>query len=157
MSGFFICIGYFILIGALVFLLGRLVPSAWFHYDRFPFYPQRFEKNGVIYRKFGVHRWKEKVPDMSIVLPGTIPSRRVSTTLTTPTLARMIQETCIAEMSHALLCVLGFGCIVMWPSVGSVVLALFYALGNIAYCMIQRYNRPKLVRLYHVLAAKQTI
>ena len=60
----------------------------------------------------------------------------------------MIRETCIAECIHTLEAFLGLYCIVLWTDWGGVILSLLYALGNIPFIMIQRYNRPRLMRLW---------
>ena len=61
----------------------------------------------------------------------------------------MILETCEAEVTHLLLCVTGLYCLWLWPGAGGVVVYAIYALfGNVPFILIQRYNRPRLVRLY---------
>ena len=47
--------------------------------------------------------------------------------------------------------------IVIWPCVWGVMLYLVYAiLGNLIFIIIQRYNRPRLVRLYERKRAKRS-
>ena len=51
----------------------------------------------------------------------------------------------------------GLGVIVIWPCVWGVMLYLVYAiLGNLIFIIIQRYNRPRLVRLYERKRAKRS-
>lgn len=67
----------------------------------------------------------------------------------------MIQETCIAEWVHGLLIVLGFGCIWIWDGMGGWIISVLYALGNLPYILIQRYNRPRLVKLLRGMRKKE--
>ena len=57
-------------------------------------------------------------------------------------------ETCVAELTHALLCIAGLALLWLWPGTGGIVLfALYVLLGNIPFILIQRYNRPRLQKL----------
>ena len=67
----------------------------------------------------------------------------------------MIQETCIAEWIHELLILIGFGCVFLWKGIGGWIVSLLYALGNLPYIIIQRYNRPKFIGLLKRLQAKE--
>ena len=66
--GFWHCALYLAVIG-LASSAAALLPRRWFHADRFPFRPQRWEHEGKIYEKLAVQRWKDKLPDMSRFLP----------------------------------------------------------------------------------------
>ena len=59
----------------------------------------------------------------------------------------MIQETCIAELVHGVLCIAGLYCFQIWPGTGGLLIAALNVLGNLPYIIIQRFNRPRLVRL----------
>ena len=60
----------------------------------------------------------------------------------------MICETCIAELIHALLCLSGLYCLKLWPGAGGIIAAIVYILlFNLPFILIQRYNRPRLIRL----------
>ena len=73
------------------------------------------------------------------------------------TLLVMIRETCAAEATHALLLLAGLGVLAFWPGVWGIVLYLVYAIfGNLVFIIIQRYNRPRLVRLYERKRAKRS-
>ena len=58
---------------------------------------------------------------------------------------------------HALLLLAGLGVLAFWPGVWGIVLYLIYAIfGNLVFIIIQRYNRPRLVRLYERKRAKRS-
>lgn len=149
------CLIYLVAVSIALFLLGRVLPKRWFHGERFPFRTFRFEKEGRIYHALGVRKWKDGFPDMSVILPFLMPSKKLPKNLTAAHVELMIQETCVAEWVHGLLCLLGFGCVFFWNTVGGWLLAALYALSNIPYIIIQRYNRPKLMRLLRRLVAKE--
>ena len=157
MTGLVKCLLYFALIGVFGFLLGRLLPKGMFRGDRFPFRPFRWEKQGSVYNLLGVRRWKEKVPDMSTILPRLMPSRNLPKDPTSAQLERIVQETCVAEWIHGLLCAAGFGCVLIWKGVWGWIVSAVYFLGNIPFIIIQRYNRPKLMRILERVRAKERV
>jgi len=144
---FWKCACYIALIGLFSFWLGRILPKAWFGYDKVPFASWNFERQGRIYEKVGIRHWQNKLPDMSRILPGVMPAKKISKNYNRE-LPGMIQETCIAEMTHWLLCVAGLQCLHIWPGVGGITIVLLNILGNLPFILIQRYNRPRLVRLW---------
>lgn len=155
MDGLLRCFFYLAVIGVMFFLLGRIIPQKWMFYDRFPYSPFPFEKNGKIYQTLRIHSWREKLPDMSKILPAMMPSKKLPKSATAEQLERMVRETCVAELVHNMLCVLGFGCVFLWKGTGGWVLALLYMAGNIPFSIIQRYNRPKLVRIMRRLKTRE--
>lgn len=135
---------YLFTIELLAFPLGRLVPKTWFSADRFPFRHHAAEDG--LYRTLKVRRWQNKLPDMSRIFPGLMPPKNLSGDFT-DRLPLMISETCVAELTHAVLCVAGWYCIALCPGVGGWLLAIACFAVNFPYILIQRYNRPRLVRL----------
>lgn len=151
------CACYLAGLGILSFVLGRLVPKTWFDYTRFPYRTFAFERNGKLYEALRVSRWQSRVPDMSRLFPKLMPPKKMPARPDEQTLLIMIRETCAAEATHTLLMLAGLGVIVIWPCVWGVMLYLVYAiLGNLIFIIIQRYNRPRLVRLYERKRAKRS-
>ena len=148
--GCLFCAAYLAALGVLSFLLGRLVPKKLFHPDRGLFRSFPFEENGKLYeRALHISRWQARVPDMSRLFPQLMPAKRLSARPDEKTLLLMLLETCVAECVHAVLCLLGLGCLLLWPGAGGVCVYLVYSLlGNIPFILIQRYERPRLLRLY---------
>jgi len=156
MNDFLNCLLYLAGISLALFLLGRVLPKEWFHGDKFPFCSFSFEKGGNLYCALGVRKWKDSFPDMSVIVPFLMPSKKLPKTRSATQIRLMIQETCVAEWTHWMLCIIGFGCVFLWKKAGGWLLAVLYALGNIPYIIIQRYNRPKLIRLLHRFEAKES-
>lgn len=155
MSSLIKCIIYLSVIGVVFFLFGRIIPPKLFLPDEFPFRSFNFEKNGIFYVNLGIKKWKDRLPDMSRIVPLMIPSKKLPQKFTISQIQSMIQETCIAEFIHLLLCFMGCGCIFIWHGKGGWLLFLIYALGNLPYIMVQRYNRPKLLRVLKKMKLKE--
>lgn len=155
MRDFLKCTLYLAAIGVALFLFGRILPKKIFKHDSILFCSFRFEKGGHIYDALHIRKWKDGFPDMSVLLPALIPSKKLPKVLTTAQIESMIQETCVAEWIHELLCLFGFGCVFLWKGIGGWLVSTLYALGNLPYIIIQRYNRPKFVRLLKKLQAKE--
>lgn len=155
MNGLFRCFLYLATISLGFFFLGRLFPKKLIRYERFPFRTFQFERNGEFYRCFGVRRWQNKLPDMSRIFPRLMPSKKLPSSITSENMESMIRETCIAELTHSLLCVMGFGCVLIWKGIGGWTISLLYLIGNLPFNIIQRYNRPKLVRLLKRMKTKK--
>lgn len=144
-GGLVACIVYAAVLGAAAFVLGRVVPKHIFNAEKFPF--RTFEREKKLYSILHVKKWQNKLPDMSRVFKRIMPAKRM-TAQTLSDIPRMVEETCVAELTHAVLSVLGLGMLWLWPGVGGVIAAAVYILlGNVPYIIIQRYNRPRLMRL----------
>ena len=146
------CVIYYIVLGVFSFLLGRILPKGWFNSRAFPYKPLDFEAG--LYKKLRVKQWQNTLPDMSRILP-----KLTQATVTTSTpkkmtadygsrLPRMLQETCVAEFIHVLLSILGFGAVfIVGGAWGWIISIVYFLAGNLPYIIIQRYNRPRLLRL----------
>lgn len=145
--GFIRCAIYFALTGVIGFLAGRIIPKKWLRPRQGIFRCFPFEKDGKIYEKLGIRYWQNKLPDMSRILPFMMPAKKLGHNFY-ERLPEMICETCIAELIHALLCLSGLYCLKLWPGAGGIIAAIVYILlFNLPFILIQRYNRPRLIRL----------
>ena len=151
--GFWHCALYLAVIG-LASSAAALLPRRWFHADRFPFRPQRWEHEGKIYEKLAVQRWKDKLPDMSRFLPWLTP-KQVSASISAAQAERLVQGTCVAELVHDILAILTFGCVWIWPGWGLWLSIAYVLIGHLPYIVIQRYNRPRLARMHALLKARE--
>lgn len=120
-----------------------------FRMDVFPFRPYGFESHGRFYEKLGIRKWKDRVPDMSKLLP-TLP-RKSMENRSAERVRLLAQETCVAELVHVCLMILALPVLFLWPGWQGALLAALYALGNVPFIMIQRYNRPRLLHLAETL------
>lgn len=130
--------------GILSLIVGQLLPRRWFDYDAFPFRAFKWENGGRIYEKLKVRAWKDHVPDMSLIIPKMV-KKKAALARTSKAMDRLIRETCVSEFIHWLLeiCICAAVCIKVRGALGAI-LAAIYAVGNLLFIIIQRYNRPRL-------------
>ena len=157
MSGFAKCVIWLLALALLAHPLGQALPRRWFDGERFPYRCYKWEKQVRIYTRIGVERWKTLVPDMSRLLPDMVKKELPGSGAVTAAQAdTLVQETCRAEVVHTASCLLGLAFLRLWPGAGgAAVLAVWVLLANLPFMVIQRYNRPRLVRLAALLRKRE--
>lgn len=126
--------------------LGELLPRRWFRAEAFPYRSFSWEQEGKIYRKLYIHRWKDIVPDMSRVNPGMV-SKHLGRLPSSEQVSCLVSETCIAEFVHWVLIVFAHLILLIEEWWATLVLYLYVLVFNLPFILIQRYNRPQLIRL----------
>lgn len=156
MSGFWKCAAYLLVLALIAHPLGQRLPSR-FQPDRFPFRAWKWEKGGRVYGKLHIDSWKKLVPDMSRLLPDMVRKELpASGAVTAAQASQLVQETCRAEVVHDASCLLGLACLWLWPGWGGAAVVLVWVLlANLPFILIQRYNRPRLVRLAALLQKRE--
>ena len=139
---------YTLILGTVLFFIGESLPRKWFHAEKFPFRPYRWEKDGKLYDKVRIKKWKDRAPDMSKIRKKMVP-KRLGIAPTSARVYRLVQETCVAEFVHVVLIFCGFFMLFFWRGhlLTGFILTLLYTLGNLVFVIIQRYNRPMLLSL----------
>lgn len=156
MSGFLRCALYLLTLALLAHPVGQALPRRWFDGGSFPYACYKWEKQGKLYTRIGVDRWKTLVPDMSRILPDMVKKRVEPTAVTAAQTAVLVQETCVAEAVHTASSLLGLICLWLWPGWGgAAVWLVWFLLGNLPFILIQRYNRPRLMRLRDLLQRRE--
>ncbi len=156
MSGFLRCALYLLTLALLAHPVGQALPRRWFDGGRVPYACYKWEKQGKLYTRIGVDRWKTLVPDMSRILPDMVKKRVEPTAVTAAQTAVLVQETCVAEAVHTASSLLGLICLWLWPGWGgAAVWLVWFLLGNLPFILIQRYNRPRLMRLRDLLQRRE--
>lgn len=148
------CAVTLMLVGIFVNPLGNALPRRWFHADRFPYKCYEWEREGKVYQRIAIQKWKDVVPDMSRINPRMV-SKRLGALPTAAQVERLVQETCVAEFTHwalifaspLILCFRRPWC----PLMMLADILLF----NLPFVLIQRYNRPQLVKLMTRLRARE--
>lgn len=128
--------------------LSNYVPDEKFKIDSFWFSEHKFEDNGKFYRKlFKIHKWKKMLPDGAKLFDTGFPKGELCNT-EKEYLEAFIKETCRAETSHWIQ-LIPFWVFGLWSPPFVIIIMLVYALVLNLPCIIaQRYNRPRLIRLY---------
>ena len=150
MTKFIKCAIYYLLTGFMGFLFGRLVPKRFFDSSGVLYRPRAFEHGGRIYENIGIKRWQNKLPDMSRILPGTMPQKRIDRFPDSEMVEIMIRETCVSEFVHWVLCIASLGCFRFFSGNAGVFVYCFSVFVILLFIMIQRYNRPRLERLLEI-------
>ena len=148
------CVIYLALAGIAGFAIGRIIPQKWIRPEAGWFRSFAFEKDGTVYEKLGIRKWHKRLPDMSRILPFMMPAKNLSGSYE-ERLPVMIRETCVAEVVHLALSILALPCLWIWPGIGGVTVTVIFALLNLPFVLIQRYNRPRLIRLQRKLQARR--
>ena len=111
-----------------------------FDYHHVWFQSRKWES--TFYRKLHVRKWKGKLP--------TYAPRQFS--LAEQSLHRVIQNMCGAELVHEIIMVLSFLPLLAVPIWGEfwvfAITSLLAALFDSIFVIAQRYNRPRLIRIY---------
>lgn len=142
------CVCYMAAWGLACFPLGRIFKRMKLRWDRPPFAELPWEQSGRFYEKLGIRYWKDFAPDVSRMFPGSMPKKQFETRPDAAYMRDMLSETCVAELTHLLLCATGLALIPLWPGPGGIILYIVYAMvGNVPFIMIQRYNRPRFRRM----------
>ena len=145
---------YVLFCGIMAHVIGEAVPRRWFCAKRFPYAPHKWERNGAVYEGIGIRRWKDKLPDMSRMI-GRMYPKRFERFPTAEGVERLIAETCVAEATHMVLCLVAPVIWLFWRTYVGVLLTALVVICNLPFILTQRYNRPHLVALYMRLRARE--
>ena len=138
-----------LVIGAFSAVVGTFIPRRLIHYDRFPFREFRFEQGGRFYHMFGIEKWKLKLPDISEYIKSVFPKKvEPEAAKDRRYFARFAKETCVSELIHfALILTSPIYLVLNWDLDWGIVVMVLEIVANIPFIMVQRYNRPRLVRV----------
>jgi glycosyl-4,4'-diaponeurosporenoate acyltransferase len=141
--------------GSLVGYAFHRMPARWFGHDNAVTKPRRWERDGRVWDDvLRVRRWKDRVPDAGGLFAGGMRKRGVSRD--PEQLARLVVETRRAELVH--LAVLAISPVfLLWnPLWLAAVMVTYNIVANVPFMVIQRYNRPRLVRLLAATSRRST-
>lgn len=103
------------------------------------FREKRFESK--LYKVLGVRKWKKRLPTYS---PETFDTTR-------KTIKEIVGATCQAEIVHEIIMVFSLFPIIAMPYLGGavaiIITSVLATLFDFLFVILQRYNRPKLVRV----------
>lgn len=143
------------LIDGVVALTIHLLPKYLFEPHKKAF--KVSEKKIKFYKKLGVKKWKEKVPDLGQF--ANFKKNKIDHPFNLKYMHKFLIENCYGDMIHFISAILGFFIIIFPPVKLAFSIALPIALINFVInympVMIQRYNRPKLLNIYNRLLASE--
>lgn len=131
------------------------LPDRVYRPDSWLFRSRSFEKGGRLYeRLFRISRWKDLLPEGSIARKEERFSKKHLGDRREEGLRRYLLESARGELTHwlAIPCFLVFGLFIPPEAMGWMVL---YALAaNLPFILVQRYNRPRILRLLENMKGK---
>ncbi len=139
----FNCILYTVLVVVRAWI-DVMIPARFLRPDSWWFRIRDWERDGEWYREqLRIDRWKDKLPSLRT---ATRFSKKRLTEASHRYFTRFITETCRAESNH--LRAIGSVMVMrLWTPVDLwLVCMLIAVVGNVPFIMIQRYNRPRLMR-----------
>lgn len=127
------------------------IPDSYFHKKSLLHKTYKFEKNGTFYKKyFRIHQWKKLIPDGAKAYKNGFQKKHLKT-IEPDYIYAFIAETTRAELMHWL-SIIPFFIFGFWSPAFVIWIMLAYALlVNIPPILAQRYNRPRLKKLYNTL------
>lgn len=145
-----------IIIGIISGLLIAAIPAQVFTPHKHSTYHEfKFEQGGKFYEKhFKISLWKDKVPQFSEIVHKGF-SKDHLTGVSKKYLGRFYLETIRAEFCHRVLILIApvfyhLNTNHTW----GIVSTILFALGNLPFIMIQRYNRPRIKKIMSSKAYK---
>ena len=124
--------------------VARMLPKKFADREKKIFHVSAKEKS--FYEKLKIRKWKDRMPDMSRVMADMVP-KQLGKCPKSSDAWRLVQETCRAEIVHWGLCLCAPVIYFFWWNWIGVCLSCLTVLCNLPFVLIQRYNRPALVRL----------
>lgn len=141
---------------AIITIMTRIVPDKWFSpfRRRYKVFPK--EKN--IYIKLNIKKWKDRIPELG-KLSG-FAKNKCSEPNNPQYLFKFLTETCIAETLHLLSAIFGILVLIILPKqfffTISLPVFLLNAFLHTMPILVQRYIRPKLMKMYQRIEKLQS-
>ena len=149
-------LAFIVVLGIISHVLGEAIPRDAVRFDKFPYAPNKWENGGYFYKKLRIEAWKRALPDKSRYM-RTMVRKSIEDNRSSEHLKCLIEETCVAELVHWLLLLVGQLLRLFSESAVGVVASILYSLSNVPFIMIQRYNRPRLVALYQKTLVREAL
>lgn len=146
---------YITVIGQACFWAGLILPRDMFDENKLPYRLFKWERDGRVYDRLRIKKWKSKLPEMSTITKVIFP-KKLKKDMTSADFDRLVKESCIAELSHYVLCIFSLGIYYIWEGKIGLLLTLLYSVfGNVTYIVIQRYNRPHFIAVRDKLKLRE--
>lgn len=131
-------------------LIGRKAPDKCLNNNSWLYRTRKWEKQGKIYRNLLVHKWKGLLPDGAKHFKGDFTKKHLLS-IEPEYIMLFIKESCRAELVHwlGMLPFVIFFLLVPPPVAG--LLVIYAVIVNLPCIIAQRYNRPRLIKLYERL------
>lgn len=137
----------FVLLSVAITLTSENLPRRFFDCKKWMFRERKWENGGRVYeRLFSVKKWKPYVPDIGDILKNQFSKTHLQRN-DSEYLSLFLMESCRSEFTHWMI-ICSMLTYVFWAGFFAMVRMLLLAvLLNVPYIIIQRYNRPRIIRL----------
>lgn len=137
-------------VGLIAHFAGDALPRS-FNTEKGWFSCHPFEEDGRIYeRLFRVSKWKDRMTDAAHIFAST-GEKRSGGFGNAEAVRGFIQETCAAEATHLMLIAVSPVILFICPNGWRRFFFIAYFIANLMDIIIQRYNRPRLAKVYQRL------
>lgn len=137
-------------------LLLMRVPDSWYDQTDFGFRSKAWEQNGEVWHKlFRIRDWKRFLPDGTMIVKTAYNKTNLHG-IDAVNLQKFIIETKRAELTHWALIPPALLFFLWNPPWAGWCMVLYALLANVPFIIAQRYNRPRLERLYQVMLRRKS-
>ncbi|HEX3026227.1 MAG TPA: hypothetical protein VHR42_03240 [Clostridia bacterium] len=138
----------FFLISIFMTLLAERLPMWLYYYKNWMYKERKWEDGGRIYeRLFFVRKWKCRLPEISEFLKWRFSKKHLTEKNNPAYLTKFLVESCKSEFTHWMI-ILSTILFIFWSDLYTMSRTMMLALIlNIPYIIIQRYNRPRIIKL----------
>lgn len=137
----------FIFFSVAISYLSVKLPEHIYFYKRWIFRERKWEKAGALYeRLFRVRSWKALLPEVSDFFNFSFP-KKYFTQSNREYMSKYLMESCRSELTHWNI-IFSSLLFILWCDPSTTLKIIIIAISlNLPYIIIQRYNRPRIIRL----------
>ena len=155
LNSFFFFALYVLGIGILAHFFGEALPRNYCCEKGF-FSCHAWEDEGNFYdHVFHVKKWKDHSFDLSKAF-GDVQTKKPGMQRDPEVYQMILQETCAAEITHWMLILFSPLMLLIVTKTGRFLLLICYITANLGDIIIQRYNRPRMFKVYQKLVKRQS-
>jgi glycosyl-4,4'-diaponeurosporenoate acyltransferase len=137
----------FVIISLIWTLIPQKLPLSTYNYRRWLYRERPWERGGEIYQKFfRVRRWKAKLPDIGDFFKWRFSKKHLKKP-SQSYIETFLTESCKAEFAHWMIILSSPVFLLLGGPKSFAQFFLISVALNLPYIIIQRYNRPRLIKL----------
>lgn len=124
-----------------------VLPRRLFNENQWLYRIRSWEHNGALYKRlFNVTKWKGWLPDGAAWFRGGFAKKKVHAT-DPEYLDQFVKETCRGELTHWIVIALSPLFFLWNRKIAGVIMIIYAFAANFPCIIVQRYNRPQLLRI----------
>jgi glycosyl-4,4'-diaponeurosporenoate acyltransferase len=137
----------FILYSVGITYFSTKIPASAFTRNQWLFKVRKWERDGQIYQRLlNVKRWKGSLPELSDFIKSVFPKKQIKE-YSQKYFQAYFAESCRSELTHWCI-ILSTFLFLFWCDFKTYALiALIAVILNLPYVIIQRYNRPRIMKI----------